>query len=181
MTERKFTDEEVVKGLECCVKSSHFGECFENKCPLVSKHGCKVGKETLYPYALDLINRQKAEIQRLKGLIISNDEKHLSYVATVIKEERELIQLERIRRLEAEIEEKSNKLREILPIVAELKAETIKEFAKRLKEIMFDYYECVSESAKGRPYKGDTLMDYEVVDMIEDSIDNLVKEMTEGL
>lgn len=28
------------------------------------------------------------------------------------------------------------------------------------------------ESANGRPYKGDTLMDYEVVDMIEDCIDN---------
>ena len=64
-------------------------------------------------------------------------------------------------------------------VINEAKAEAVKEFAERLKERMFNYYECVSESAKGRPYKGDTLMDYEVVDMIEDSIDNLVKEFTE--
>jgi hypothetical protein len=39
-----------------------------------------------------------------------------------------------INRKNAEIEEKSNRLREILPIVAELKAEAIKEFAERLIE-----------------------------------------------
>lgn len=44
--------------------------------------------------------------------------------------------------------------------------------AERLKDSMFAYYECLEESANGRPYKGDTLMDYEVVDMIEDCIDN---------
>jgi hypothetical protein len=60
------TDNEIVKALECCIKSSHFLECFENECPCISEQGCKVGKETLYPYALDLINRQKAEIERLK-------------------------------------------------------------------------------------------------------------------
>lgn len=44
--------------------------------------------------------------------------------------------------------------------------------AERLKDSMFAYYDCLEESANGRPYKGDTLMDYEVVDMIEDCIDN---------
>lgn len=73
MTDKKFTDDEIITALECCVKSNHFGECFENKCPLVSEKGCKVGKETLYPYALSLINRQKSEIERLDKLVI---EKH---------------------------------------------------------------------------------------------------------
>jgi hypothetical protein len=41
--------------------------------------------------------------------------------------------LDLINRQKAEIEEKSNKLREVLPIVAELKAEAITEFAERLK------------------------------------------------
>lgn len=44
--------------------------------------------------------------------------------------------------------------------------------AEWLKDSMFAYYDCLNESAKGRPYKGDTLMDYEVVDMIEDCIEN---------
>ena len=65
MNDKKLTDNEIVKALECCIKSSHFGECFENECPMASEKGCKVGKETLYPYALDLINRQKEEIELL--------------------------------------------------------------------------------------------------------------------
>lgn len=40
--------------------------------------------------------------------------------------------LDLITRQKAEIEEKSNKLRDVLPIVAELKAEAITEFAERL-------------------------------------------------
>lgn len=44
--------------------------------------------------------------------------------------------------------------------------------AERLKDSMFAYYDCLEESANGRPYKGDTLMDYEVVDMIGDCIDS---------
>ena len=62
------TDKEIIKALKCCIKSTHFGECFENKCPMASEKGCKVGKETLYPYALDLINRQQAEIERLRSM-----------------------------------------------------------------------------------------------------------------
>lgn len=61
-----------------------------------------------------------------------------------------------------------------------IKSEAAKDFAERLKPMMFSYYDCLDASAKGRPYKGDTLMDYEVVDMIEDCIDNLVKEMTDN-
>jgi hypothetical protein len=60
------TDAEIKKALECCIKSHHFADCFKNKCPCVSEDGCAVGKETLYPYALDLINRQQAEIERLQ-------------------------------------------------------------------------------------------------------------------
>lgn len=64
----KLTDAEVKKALECCIKSSHFGECFENECPLVSEKGCKVGKEqTLYPYALDLINRYEEKNSNLSS------------------------------------------------------------------------------------------------------------------
>lgn len=44
--------------------------------------------------------------------------------------------------------------------------------AERLKDSMFAYYDCLEESANGRPYKGDTLMDYEVVDMIEDCVES---------
>lgn len=64
---------DIIKALECCIKSSHLGECFENKCPLVSEKGCKVGKETLYPYALDLIKNQQAEIEMVKDDLLESN------------------------------------------------------------------------------------------------------------
>jgi hypothetical protein len=48
-----------------------------------------------------------------------------------------LYALDLINRQKAEIEEKSNKLREVLPIVAELKAEAITEFEERLNDTKF--------------------------------------------
>lgn len=55
MTEHKFTDDEIIRALECC---SGNGNCKD--CPY-DKTGCEFEKD-----ALDLINRQKAEIERLR-------------------------------------------------------------------------------------------------------------------
>lgn len=62
------TDNEIIKALECCIKSANIGECLTLKCPLLGDYGCAISgdEEKLYEYALDLINRQKAEIERLK-------------------------------------------------------------------------------------------------------------------
>ena len=51
------TDNEIIKALECCIND----KCQE--CPL-NKLFC--GREVAMQYALDLINRQKAEIERLR-------------------------------------------------------------------------------------------------------------------
>lgn len=62
MTDKKFTDEEIIKALECCTKAvSGVRKC--EKCPLYTKFQCLYAIKV---YALDLINRQKAEIERLK-------------------------------------------------------------------------------------------------------------------
>lgn len=120
MMERKFTDDDIVKALRCCVESSHFGEYFDAECPMISEDGCDAWTDDkLLKATIDLINRQKAEI-----------------------------------------EEKSNRLREVLSIVAELKTEAIKEFAERLKKEIRDAYFA---------YEADSQCEY---------IDNLVKEMT---
>lgn len=63
------TDEEIIKALECCI-TENGGDC--NDCPLDNEYyeigmgGCcnKLCKE-----AANLINRQKAEIERYKGVI----------------------------------------------------------------------------------------------------------------
>lgn len=41
-----------------------------------------------------------------------------------------------------------------------------------LRKAMFSYYPCVNEHSVKWNYCGDTLMDYEVADLIEDCIDN---------
>ena len=64
MTDKKLSDNEIIKALECHIK----GRC----------HSCPNGKEEIQllhkpcsrmiaEYALSLINRQKAEIERLKA------------------------------------------------------------------------------------------------------------------
>ena len=41
-----------------------------------------------------------------------------------------------------------------------------------LRAQLFSYYSFINEDTQKSTYKGDTLMDYEVADMIEDCIDN---------
>ena len=60
MTNKKFTDDEITKGLECCIAS----DC--RNCPLGSKCNSSPPSYSAFKCALDLINRQKAEIERLK-------------------------------------------------------------------------------------------------------------------
>ena len=57
MTEHKYTDEEVIKALGCCLKEL----CHCAKCPRfeIGVENCHV---MLYNDTIDLINRQKAEI-----------------------------------------------------------------------------------------------------------------------
>lgn len=59
MTERKFTDEEVIKALECCLNE----DC-EN-CP--ARMCCDDDTESFVKYVFDLIARQKAEIESLEA------------------------------------------------------------------------------------------------------------------
>ncbi len=44
--------------------------------------------------------------------------------------------------------------------------------ANALREQMFSYYGCVNENSSKEYYRGETLMNYEVADLIEDCIDN---------
>ena len=188
------TDNEIIKALECCCGTAH-DSCRD--CPY-DDIGCE---DKLEKDALDLINRQKAENEELKLELKSmrgaaNSYKmHYENAQAEVEKFKKIdrlaqktidLQTAEIKKLEAEVErlenERIERIRELTKVVydkeiAEAKADAIKEFAERLKPMMFGYYDCLEQSAKGRPYKGDTLMDYEVVDMVEDCIDNLVKEM----
>ena len=55
--------------------------------------------------------------------------------------------------------------------------EAIKEFAEKLKNRFFNYYDVINENTSKSNYRGETLMAYEVADMIEDCIDSVAEEM----
>lgn len=64
------TDKEIIKALECCSKNSH--ELCALECPIFRTAGCI---EELHKAVFVLINRQKEEIERYKGVIkiLEND------------------------------------------------------------------------------------------------------------
>ena len=64
MMTKKFTDEEIIKALECCIKSEKIKDCLKSECHFSKEWGLCPGNELQKLY-LDLINRQKAEIERL--------------------------------------------------------------------------------------------------------------------
>lgn len=65
MTDKKLTDEDVVEGLERCISTTTAGAC--DGCPFNKQNLCNNDQWALEKYTLDLINSQKAEIERLKG------------------------------------------------------------------------------------------------------------------
>ena len=60
MTERKFTDEDVIRALEWCIQSESCEYC-EYRAGTDMDDACPIKAD-----ALNLINRQKAEIERLR-------------------------------------------------------------------------------------------------------------------
>ena len=89
--------------------------------------------------------------------------------------------LELIKRQQAEIEqwkEEANKYQSFwCEDVQSAKAEAIKEFADKLENKFFNYYEVLNKSVNKRDYRGENLMVYEVADMIEDCIAGTLEEM----
>lgn len=100
MTDTKFTDEEIIKALECHIKAE---DC--EGCEMFG--GCE--EIILTERVLDLINRQKAEIKKLKS-------------------ENEILS----RNADNAFQEGLNECRELFE--PEIKAEAYKEFAERLKK-----------------------------------------------
>lgn len=64
MTDKKLTDEEIIKALECCISATTEEACAG--CPFNKQKLCDKDQWALERYAFDLINRQKAEIEKMK-------------------------------------------------------------------------------------------------------------------
>lgn len=74
MTKRNFTDEEVIKALECCSADNACDDC-----PIGGERYRIGGEQVCNPTelmtaVLDLINRQRAESKGLKGVIAAYED-----------------------------------------------------------------------------------------------------------
>lgn len=119
------TDNEIIKALEHCTSSTTSEAC--NGCPLFSTTVCTEMENGLMIYALNLINRQKADIEEWK----TTAEKWYGEYHTT-KEELKKSKM---------YENSAHKLaEEYIAKNHTIKAETIKEFAERLAVKYADLY-----------------------------------------
>ena len=81
------TDNEIIKALECCYDLDSSAIC--HQCPLYQTENCRDGYLGLQ--ALHLINRQKEEIERLKGMIRKNYDDYFQKVDEVATAKAEAI------------------------------------------------------------------------------------------
>ena len=147
MTDKKFTDEEIIKRLERCVKRGN--------------------RNYNTDIVLDLINRQKAEIERLK-------EENKIY-----NEANRLIAYQRDQR-DKEIDALHEQITGLSIHESKIKAESYKEFAEKLKGEIKREKESGNELLS-EIYDRDIQMNAEgentAYDNVDRIIDNLLKEM----
>ena len=137
MTDKKFTDDEIIKALEVCVRNDSCKEC-----PINPNHG-NYGYCTnlALTYALYLINRQKAEIEKLEKLdelaersieastaVINDLRSEVALLNDANTNLQDLYQAEK-----SKVLKKQEKLIMAYRKLQTAKSEAIKEFAERLK------------------------------------------------
>lgn len=135
MTDKKLTDKDVVEGLERCISTTTAEACVG--CPFKKQNLCNKDQWALERYALDLIKRQKSEIERLKS---ANDEKFRQWDMLAEKTKTHYANL---------YNEAKDKL----------KAEAYKEFAERIKlSIKANVVETLCNDVRG-VYKAEYVLD----------------------
>lgn len=124
------TDKEIIKALECCKKDdcdncpNDFGNCYAN----------------LAEYSLDLINRQKVEIEKHKN----NCEKCGAKTRECIESLHNIIaeqqtEIKKLNTIRSRLIYDSGTLTKISDeLYQKIKAEAVKEFAEKLKFVWFD-------------------------------------------
>ena len=173
MTDHKFTDDEVIKALECCAEKG----C--TNCPLKSELKCH---RKLMKNVHALFNRQKAELDDLKRDDLPRCKDALrraNEIGMAVDKENQELRAE-IERLTAErdearqdcaVAERNHQL-----AVAEREA-NVKGFTENLKTAKA---EAIKEFAKRLKVKVGSIPQYHFnLLQVEDDINALVKEMTE--
>ena len=149
------TDNEIIKALECCSKNILCGQC-----PLKEKNNC-INK--LSAYALELISRQRAEIERLHDEVSKTRRKALLEASSKFAGHSDYHGDTILCKLICMAEGKEVEIAKPLD-KSEIKSESVKEFVKEHKEIMRSFLDDDNEFLM-------KWCEYEV------NTDNLVKEM----
>lgn len=149
------TDNEIIKALECCSKNILCGQC-----PLKEKNNC-INK--LSAYALELISRQQAEIERLHDEVSKTRRKALLEASSKFAGHSDYHGDTILCKLICMAEGKEVEIAKPLD-KSEIKSESVKEFVKKHKEIMRSFLDDDNEFLM-------KWCEYEV------NTDNLVKEM----
>ena len=167
MTDKKFTQKEVIKALECC--SEPAGKCCCEECPL--HHRDDSCTTALIKQAVELVKRLKTRIVRYQ-LKNTNQRNALASLNKKVAEQRAEIErlsqpvfiMETNEMTDDEIKRLLTKpaMLTIKPSDNTIRTEAIKEFAERLKCRIREYI-FISE------------LEFQC-----EEVDNLVKEMTEG-
>ena len=170
MTDKKLTDGEIVKALECCCGGLTSDWC--DKCPMNVTKECDKDLLALEKLALDLINRLQAKAikEQNKNSKLRNERNRLQAQNKDLAETIHNLTLEKdalfdkAEELKAEIERLKTNLNVELENFAteydnKIKAEAYKEFAERLKDMSEHFWEEKENFVS------------------EEQIDNLLKEL----
>ena len=122
MADNKLTDTEIIKALECCIGGT---KC--KKCPMFKECGEDI--QAIEKNSLDLINRQKAEIEKKDIEIDILIRKKNDAYDEIAEQQAEIDRLKETfrKRIGREIEETYSYL------IEEIKAEAYKDLAEKLK------------------------------------------------
>lgn len=125
------TDEQIIKALECCVKTEFISDCA--KCEMFA-FDCK---DILIENALDLINRQKAEIERMENqstLLLKKKCKDINTARKIIKSEAIKDFAERLKRTSIGLEIGDDKKFKMTVVSTVAIDNLVKEMAKEMTE-----------------------------------------------
>lgn len=166
MTDKKYTNEDIISSLKIIATTRNCNECKIRNC----KWGTCNCEQITANAALDLFNRQQTEIERLR--------KEVNLVSIQFQDLQELYEKAKveIERLEKETEDKERvyndefclrkewktKCQELLEEKQTAKSEAYKEFAEKLKEFMHNKFKALDE--------------YEFEYITERDIDKFVRE-----
>ena len=139
------TDKEIIKALECCYRK---GGTPCRDCPFNEFEDCN--DVLMADYVFNLINRQQAEIERLKE---ESSDKERAYTDEYCLRK-----------------EWKDKCRQLLIEKQTAKSEAIKEFAERLKSLVNQHHYMLANIHNSRDFGMFTVG-------FEQAIDNIVKEM----